>query len=156
MCEEEAWKQCVSVEEIEAELLEQDHKVLLSIPLETSPSHPHRRRQLVLVSARNSHQQNYCILGLDILPAEVADQQPRLSLGFVLKVLWGLETTLDGDGGFGIHQMGEHFMFKPVSLQLLWTVIQTLHAVTASLQPVRESLRWGENILKLSRKYFSS
>ena len=138
MCEEEGWKQCVSVEEIEAELLEEDHKVLLSIPLETSPSHPSRRRQLVLVSARNSSQQNYCILGVDILQAE--DQQTRLSLGFVLKVLWGLETRLDGDGGFGLHQMGEHFMFKPVSLQLLWTVIQSLHAITASLLPIRDSL----------------
>ena len=48
MCEEEGGRQCVSVEEIEAELLQEDHKVLLSVPLETSPSHPARRRQLVL------------------------------------------------------------------------------------------------------------
>ena len=141
MSDEEAWKQCVSVEVIEAELLEPDHKVLLSIPLEAIPAHPERRRQLVLVSARNSPQQSYCILGLDILPSESEDQhQPRLSLGFVLAVLWGLETSLDGDGGFNIHQMGDHFMFKPVSLQLLWTAIQTLHAITASLQPSRDSL----------------
>ena len=82
---------------------------------------------------------------LDLCSGEpcVQDQetgQTRLSLGFVLKVLWGLETRLDGDGGFGLHQLGEHFMFKPVSLQLLWTVIQSLHAITASLQPGRDSL----------------
>ena len=128
----------VSVERIEAELVSAEDKVLLSIPLETS--HPNRGRQLVLVCSRNSSKedQNYCILGVDLLLTE--DQQTSLTLGLVLKVLWGLETSLDGDGGFGVHQLGDHFIFKPVSLQLLWTVTQTLHSITSRLLPRRHSL----------------
>ena len=128
----------VSVGRIERELLCAEHKVLLSIPLDSS--HANRRRQLVLVCARDcpAEDQNYLILGVDLHITE--DQQVSLTLGLVLKVLWGLETTLDGDGGFGLHLLGEHFMFKPVSLQLLWTVTQTLHAITARLQPRRHSV----------------
>jgi len=127
----------VSVERIESEVLAEEDKVLLSIPLESS--HPDRGRQLVLVTGRErEEEQHYCILGLDLLPSP--NQQTNLSLGLVIKVLWGLETTLDGDGGFGIHQLGEHFMLKPVSLQLLWTVTQTLHSITARLRPRRQSL----------------
>ena len=75
----------------------------------------------------------YCILGIDTVLHQ--DEQKSVSLGFVLKILWGMETILDGDGGFGIHSLGKHFMFKPLSLQFLWTGIQTLHSITASLIP---------------------
>ena len=67
-------------------------------------------------------------------------QEKIITLGFVLKILWGLETTLDGDGGFGIHSLGQHYIFKPASLQFLWTVIQTLAAITARLKPKRHSI----------------
>ena len=66
---------------------------------------------------------NYCILGVDTMAREdSASSAP--TIGLVLKVLWGMETSLDGDGGFGLHILDRHFMFKPTSLQFLWTVIQ--------------------------------
>ena len=136
------------------------HKILLSIPLETS--HANRWRQFVIISApaakevgddatektsdvksmyrlgkSNRTDLNYCILGVDTV---TKDGEKTVSLGFVLKILWGMETTLDGDGGFGIHSLGKHFMFKPMSLQFLWTVIQTLNAITARLKPKRHSM----------------
>ena len=41
---------------------------------------------------------DYCLLGVDIFMQE---EKEVISLGFVLKILWGTETSLDGDGGFG-------------------------------------------------------
>jgi len=134
--------------------LEEDHNIVLSIPLETN--HVNRKRQLVIVSApisrsrhvtrngeidldgynnrgQESNNLAYCILGIDTVLHQ--DEQKSVSLGFVLKILWGMETILDGDGGFGIHSLGKHFKFKPLSLQFLWTGIQTLHSITASLIP---------------------
>jgi len=79
----------------------------------------------------------YCILGVDIF---IQQGKEVTALGFVLKTLWGTETSLDGDGGFGVHILNKHFMFKPVSLQFLWTAIQTLHAISARLKPKRNSI----------------
>ena len=139
-------------------LLDESHKILLSIPLESS--HPLRSRKVVIISApgatstdlrpratfssvrkpgtRESHDLNYALLGVDTVIRD--GQAEAVTLGFVLKILWGLETTLDGDGGFGIHSLGQHFIFKPASLQFLWTAIQTLHAITARLKPKRHSI----------------
>ena len=41
---------------------------------------------------------DYCLLGVDIF---TQDDEEVIGLGFVLKILWGTETSLDGDGGFG-------------------------------------------------------
>ena len=139
-------------------LLDESHKILLSIPLESS--HPLRSRKVVIISApgatstdlrpratfssvrkpgtRESLDLNYALLGVDTVIRD--GQAEAVTLGFVLKILWGLETTLDGDGGFGIHSLGQHFIFKPASLQFLWTAIQTLHAITARLKPKRHSI----------------
>jgi len=62
------------------------------------------------------------------------------TLGFVVRILWDTEVTLDGDGGFSIFQRDDlttkkHFIFKPVSVQALWTVIQTLHMIKEQLRP---------------------
>ena len=66
---------------------------------------------------------SYCILGVDTVAREDSAHSAP-TIGLVLKVLWGMETSLDGDGGFGLHILDRHFMFKPTSLQFLWTVIQ--------------------------------
>ena len=146
-----------SDEQLETILLSPEHRIILSIPLDTS--HVHRRRQLVIISAPASPSKtdqrreslapmfsprsaespdlNYCMLGVDTV---VREGEQHISLGFVLKILWGTETSLDGDGGFGVHILSKHYMFKPTSLQFLWTVIQTLHAITSRLTPKRHSL----------------
>ena len=50
--------------------------------------------------ARNSASSNldYCLLGVDTFKQDGKDV---IRLGFVLKILWGTEISLDGDGGFG-------------------------------------------------------
>ena len=54
-------------------------------------------------------------------------------------MLWDPEVKLDGDGGFSIRQCGHHYIFKPISVQALWTVIQTLHMLVERLTPLRHS-----------------
>ena len=58
-----------------------------------------------------------------------------MRLGLVVKVLWGTEIVLDGDGGFSIFVTSRQFMFKPVSLQQLWTTLQLLHSIIANIRP---------------------
>ena len=36
-----------------------------------------------------------------------------------------------------MHVLSRQFLFKPASLQQLWTTIQLLHSITASLKPRR-------------------
>ena len=58
---------------------------------------------------------------------------PTLTLGLVVKLEWDVRISLDGDGGFSVRQLGQHFLFKPATVQALWTVIQTLHAISERL-----------------------
>jgi len=152
---------------LEELLQDESHKIVLTIPLESC--HINRSRHLVIVSAppnktteasrlvneeppgisrmcsaygkmtRNCRTMDldYCLLGVDIFMQE---EKEVISLGFVLKILWGTETSLDGDGGFGVHILNMHYTFKPVSLQFLWTTIQTLYAISARLRPKRYSI----------------
>ena len=79
--------------------------------------------------------------------------------GLICKIVHGMKVTLDGDGGFTYHHhqdVHQQLIFKPVSVQALWTVIQTLHMIGERLRPVNnnpEEDDWiheykGEFILK--------
>ena len=53
-----------------------------------------------------------------------------------------MKVTLDGDGGFTYHHhqdVHQQLIFKPVSVQALWTVIQTLHMIGERLRPVNNN-----------------
>jgi len=145
-------------------ILNAKHEIVLTVRLESC--HPGRRRYLVVISAHAPHDGlerlasvvdqveaedmvatynkdlEYCLLGIDRGPSteDPTQPQPKLTLGFVVKMLWGTKISLDGDGGFSIHQLGQHYIFKPVSMQALWTAIQTLHSVSQQLKPKRNSL----------------
>ena len=62
-----------------------------------------------------------------------------VTIGLVVKLLWDPEVKLDGDGGFSVRQCGHHYIFKPISVQSLWTIIQTLHMLAERLTPQRHS-----------------
>ena len=69
-------------------------------------------------------------------------------LGLVCKMIHGMKVTLDGDGGFTYHHhLDKHrqLIFKPVSVQALWTVIQTLHEIGKRLQPVNTNPEQSED-----------
>lgn len=47
-----------------------------------------------------------------------------MTLGLFADLLWDVQIHLDGDGGFSVRQLNNHWIFKPISVQALWTVIQ--------------------------------
>ena len=65
--------------------------------------------------------------------------QASASIGLVVKILWDPEVKFDGDGGFSVRQSGQQYIFKPITVQALWTIIQTLHMLTERLTPQRHS-----------------
>ncbi|XP_053678589.1 uncharacterized protein LOC128728964 [Anopheles nili] len=64
-----------------------------------------------------------CLLGIDCIE--------RTTVGLVLKVLADTSIRLDGDGGFSVSSCGKQHIFKPVSVQAMWSALQSLHKVSS-------------------------
>lgn len=108
-------------------ILRSGDKFMQTIKLEGV--YENRNRYLCIVN----HQDEYCLLGVD---EEVVDKSKIInsSIGLVCKIVHGMSFYLDGDGGFTYQDInGDQYIFKPVSVQALWTVIQTLHSIAKSL-----------------------
>ncbi|KAG4074339.1 hypothetical protein HA402_008748 [Bradysia odoriphaga] len=73
------------------------------------------------VNATNEIEES-CLLGIDC--------NERTTVGLVLKILADTTIRLDGDGGFSITVYGRTHIFKPVSVQAMWSALQTLHKVS--------------------------
>ncbi|XP_073972473.1 protein phosphatase Slingshot isoform X3 [Rhodnius prolixus] len=103
-------------------LLKPEETLKMAVKLESV--HPGRTRYLVVVS-RPGRQltEESCLLGIDCNHAT--------TVGLVLKVLADTAITLDGDGGFSVSVCGRQHIFKPVSVQAMWSALQTLHKVSA-------------------------
>uniref|UniRef100_W8B093 protein-serine/threonine phosphatase n=2 Tax=Ceratitis capitata TaxID=7213 RepID=W8B093_CERCA len=69
-----------------------------------------------------------CLLGIDC--------NERTTIGLVLPILADTTIHLDGDGGFSVSVFGKTHIFKPVSVQAMWSALQTLHKVS---QKAREN-----------------
>ncbi|XP_037942520.1 protein phosphatase Slingshot isoform X2 [Teleopsis dalmanni] len=63
-----------------------------------------------------------CLLGIDC--------NERTTLGLVVPILADTTIHLDGDGGFSVSVYGKTHIFKPVSVQAMWSALQTLHKVS--------------------------
>ncbi|XP_055585183.1 protein phosphatase Slingshot isoform X2 [Uranotaenia lowii] len=64
-----------------------------------------------------------CLLGIDC--------NEKTTVGLVLRVLADTAIRLDGDGGFSVSTFGQQHIFKPVSVQAMWSALQTLHKVSS-------------------------
>ncbi|XP_028400414.1 protein phosphatase Slingshot homolog 2-like isoform X2 [Dendronephthya gigantea] len=60
------------------------------------------------------------ILGIDWIEDEA-------KLGLVIPLWSNVKTKLDGDGGFEINTEHRNYIFKPVSVQTLWTALLWIH-----------------------------
>ncbi|XP_032596158.1 protein phosphatase Slingshot isoform X1 [Drosophila grimshawi] len=63
-----------------------------------------------------------CLLGIDC--------NERTTLGLVVPILADTTIHLDGDGGFSVAVYEKTHIFKPVSVQAMWSALQTLHKVS--------------------------
>ncbi|KAM6953325.1 protein phosphatase Slingshot homolog 3 [Aplochiton taeniatus] len=101
-------------------LLRPEETIKLAVRLESVS--PVRVRYLIVVSTLNCKHE--CILlGMDF-PNSSSDQ---CTIGLVLPVWSDTQVYLDGDGGFSVTSAEETKIFKPVSIQTMWSVLQALH-----------------------------
>ena len=107
--------------------------VLRSNSFGSKKSHQNRNSAVKLQPLRRSSSKTeYCLLGVDLVAGGGHDD---LQIGLVLRLLYGTQISLDGDGGFSIGVLSQQFIFKPKCLQNFWITLQLLHSVTASLEP---------------------
>ncbi|XP_034936296.1 protein phosphatase Slingshot isoform X2 [Chelonus insularis] len=103
-------------------LLRPEETLKMAVKLESV--HPGRTRYLVVVSCNGRQDaEESCLLGIDC--------HAKATVGLVLRVLADTAITLDGDGGFSVSVCGRQHIFKPVSVQAMWSALQTLHKVSS-------------------------
>ncbi|XP_053179261.1 protein phosphatase Slingshot homolog 3 [Scomber japonicus] len=124
------------------ELLRPEDTIKLAVQLESVSTV--RVRYLIVVSTPSSKQESI-LLGMDF-PNSDSDQ---CTIGLVLPIWSDTQVYLDGDGGFSVTTAEETRIFKPVSMQTMWSVLQVLHgccerAVKAVLIP-GSGLEWAQH-----------
>ncbi|XP_059150394.1 uncharacterized protein LOC131937195 isoform X3 [Physella acuta] len=98
-------------------LLRPEDSIKIAVRLEDVNS---SSRYMALVSTRGRQDtEEAVILGIDCHGSEAA-------IGLVLPVWVGLRLKLGGDGGFSLCADEQHYLFKPVSVQAMWSAIQSL------------------------------
>ena len=104
---------------------------------------PDRSQFLAVVC--NEAAKEYCLLGIDCNDEKEGAEtlqinstsnetltkcKTRETIGLVMKLSSKTVPNFTGDGGFKIKYNERSYLFKPVSLQALWKLIQTLHIIT--------------------------
>ncbi|XP_065611697.1 protein phosphatase Slingshot homolog 3 [Cyrtonyx montezumae] len=104
------------------QLLRAQDAIQLAVRLESA--RPQRVRYLLVVRTEDVGAEGQtALLGVDF-PREGAD---RCTLGMVLPLWSDTQVFLDGDGGFSVTSGGQTRIFKPISIQTMWAVLQELH-----------------------------
>ena len=125
-------------------ILKPGDKFMQTVKLEGA--YADHNRYLCIVShsrqfvCHNKDADEYCLLGIDEEVKADSDKDSgtiHATIGLVCKTVHGVSVNLDGDGGFTYHHIdGKQYIFKPVSVQALWTVIQTLmNLIAERLKP---------------------
>ncbi|XP_049441580.1 protein phosphatase Slingshot homolog 3 [Epinephelus fuscoguttatus] len=124
------------------EQLRPEDTIKLAVQLESISSV--RVRYLIVVSTLSNKQESI-LLGMDF-PSSDSD---HCTIGLVLPVWSDTQVYLDGDGGFSVTTAEETRIFKPISMQTMWSVLQALHgccerAVKAAVIP-GNGLEWAQH-----------
>lgn len=124
------------------EHLRPEDTVKLAVQLDSVS--PVRVRYLIVVSTLGNKHESI-LLGMDFPNSE----SDRCTIGLVLPIWSNTQVYLDGDGGFSVSSAKETRIFKPVSMQTMWSVLQVLHgccerAVKAALIP-GSGLEWAQH-----------
>ncbi|GAA6235836.1 protein phosphatase Slingshot homolog 3-like isoform X2 [Lates japonicus] len=128
------------------EQLRPEDTIKLAVQLESVS--PVRVRYLIVVSTLGSKQESI-LLGMDFPNSD----SNECTIGLVLPIWSDTQVYLDGDGGFSVTSAEETRIFKPVSMQTMWSVLQVLHgccerAVKAALIP-GSGLEWAQHYRRL-------
>uniref|UniRef100_A0A665WLI8 protein-serine/threonine phosphatase n=1 Tax=Echeneis naucrates TaxID=173247 RepID=A0A665WLI8_ECHNA len=102
-------------------LLRPEDNIKLAVRLESV--HQHVTRYMVVVSTNGRQDtEESVVLGMDFSPVDSS-----CSVGLVLPLWSDTLIHLDGDGGFSVSTDNRIHVFKPVSVQAMWSALQSLH-----------------------------
>ncbi|XP_075424911.1 protein phosphatase Slingshot homolog 1 isoform X2 [Ascaphus truei] len=103
-------------------LLRCEDRIKLAVRLESSWSDRVRYMVVIYSSGRQDTEENI-LLGVDFTSKE----SKSCTIGMVLHMWSDTTIRLDGDGGFSVNTAGRTHVFKPVSVQAMWSALQMLH-----------------------------
>ncbi|XP_074528340.1 protein phosphatase Slingshot homolog 2b isoform X2 [Halichoeres trimaculatus] len=102
-------------------LLRPEDNIKLAVRLESI--HAQVTRYMVVVSTNGRQDtEESVVLGMDFSPIDSS-----CSVGLVLPLWCDTLIHLDGDGGFSVSTDNRVHVFKPVSVQAMWSALQSLH-----------------------------
>ncbi|XP_026794376.2 protein phosphatase Slingshot homolog 2b isoform X1 [Pangasianodon hypophthalmus] len=102
-------------------LLRPEDNIRLAVRLESV--HPQCTRYMVVVTTNGRQDtEESVVLGMDFSPSDSS-----CSIGLVLPLWSDTLIHLDGDGGFSVSTDNRIHVFKPVSVQAMWSALQSLH-----------------------------
>ncbi|KAL0994815.1 hypothetical protein UPYG_G00127500 [Umbra pygmaea] len=102
-------------------LLRPEDNIKLAVRLESSSYQGTRYMVVVSTNGRQDTEESL-VLGVDFSPTDSS-----CSVGLVLPLWSDTLIHLDGDGGFSVSTDNRIHVFKPVSVQAMWSALQSLH-----------------------------
>ncbi|KAM3873894.1 protein phosphatase Slingshot homolog 1 [Diretmus argenteus] len=103
-------------------ILRSEDRIKLAVRLESGWSDRVRYMVVVYTNGRQDTEENI-LLGMDFTDKD----SKSCSIGMVLPLWSDTNIHLDGDGGFSVNTAGRSHVFKPVSVQAMWSALQILH-----------------------------
>ncbi|XP_039091702.1 protein phosphatase Slingshot homolog 1 isoform X2 [Hyaena hyaena] len=103
-------------------LLRCEDRIKLAVRLESAWAERVRYMVVVDSSGRQDTEESI-LLGVDFSSKE----SKSCTIGMVLRLWSDTKIHLDGDGGFSVSTAGRMHVFKPVSVQAMWSALQVLH-----------------------------
>ncbi|XP_007236877.3 protein phosphatase Slingshot homolog 2 isoform X1 [Astyanax mexicanus] len=102
-------------------LLRPEDTIRLAVRLESA--YPQCTRYMVVVSTNGRQDtEESVVLGMDFSSSDCL-----CTVGLVLPLWSDTLIHLDGDGGFSVSTVNRVHVFKPVSVQAMWSALQSLH-----------------------------
>ncbi|XP_075760719.1 protein phosphatase Slingshot homolog 2 isoform X4 [Pelodiscus sinensis] len=103
-------------------LLRPEDNIRLAVRLEST--YQNRTRYMVVVSTNGRQDtEESIVLGMDFS----CNDSSTCTMGLVLPLWSDTLIHLDGDGGFSVSTDNRVHVFKPVSVQAMWSALQSLH-----------------------------
>ncbi|KAM7139719.1 protein phosphatase Slingshot homolog 2 isoform 2-T2 [Macrochelys suwanniensis] len=103
-------------------LLRPEDNIRLAVRLEST--YQNRTRYMVVVSTNGRQDtEESIVLGMDFS----SNDSSTCTMGLVLPLWSDTRIHLDGDGGFSVSTDNRVHVFKPVSVQAMWSALQSLH-----------------------------
>ncbi|MFH4973425.1 hypothetical protein AB6A40_000134 [Gnathostoma spinigerum] len=122
-------------------ILRPQDTITMAVRLESNPDFAgcseHARYLAVVMSTESDNKGEVILLGFDCFHGGYS------SIGVVLPIFASTHIRLDGDGGIAVDFDSSLHLFRPISVQAMWTLFQRLHKDLISAQYARNSYHSG-------------